>query len=267
MKISIVTPNRNGEKFLEKTLSSVLQQRQSGIDLEYIVIDGDSTDGSMDIIGRHEDQIDHIVSEPDSGPAYAINKGFALATGDILCWLNADDVYSRNALSRVLESMASHPERALGFGSCRVIDETGFEIRRNITRFKEIFYPLSCRAMIQTINYVSQPAMFFRRTALEKAGPLREDLKAAFDYDLTLRLWKHGGACRIPGPPLADFRWHESSISGQHFREQFAEEFNIAADDAGHISPQAILHRGVQWGIISIYSLMQRRRNRRRKAE
>jgi glycosyltransferase involved in cell wall biosynthesis len=265
MKISIITPNRNGERFLNQTLSSVLLQRQSGIDMEYIVIDGASDDRSMEIINRYKDQIDYIVSEPDNGPASAINKGIALASGDIVAWLNADDVYSSNALQRVLSTMESNPHRALGFGRCRIIDESGKEIRRSITKFKELFRPVSCRGMIQTINYISQPSTFFRRTAIDKVGPLRENLKAAFDYDFILRLWQHGGACRIPGPALANFRWYESSISGQHFREQFAEEYNIAAKDAGRLSPQAILHKGVQAGIVGIYTLMQSQRGRHRR--
>lgn len=262
--ISIITPNRNGERFLERTIQSVLAQRDDHVDLEYMVLDGASTDGSLGIIEPYKDRIDTVISEPDQGPAAAINKGLRMARGEIIAWLNADDVYHPGALRRVLEAMTRRPKAALCFGSCRIVDEYGREIRRAVTRFKELFFPLSGRFTIQCVNYVSQPAMFFRRRALELAGPLREDLRAAFDYDLTLRLWRHGGAARVPGPPLADFRWHAGSISGSHFHAQFREELQAAARDAGSLAPQTLIHHGVRWGIVGIYALMALRRGRRK---
>lgn len=260
VRVSIVTPNYNGERFLQATLDSIWAQRSPGIEVEHIVVDGASRDRSLEILERGRDRIDRLISEPDRGPADAINKGLRLATGEIVGWLNADDLYLPGALARAAAALERHPRAALCFGRCRIVDETGREIRRGITRFKESFFPVSCRFLIQTLNYISQPAMWFRRSALEKAGLLREDLKAAFDYDLTLRLWRQGGACRIPGPPVSDFRWHPGSISGSHFRRQFKEEFDIAAADAGRYSPQALLHAGVRWGIVAAYSLMQARR-------
>lgn len=256
MKISIITPNRNGERYLEQAIRSVTAQRVSGLNLEYIVVDGDSSDGSLEILDRYRTQIDRIICEKDRGPASAINKGFKLATGDVVGWLNADDLYLPGALERAVRIMDAHADRALCFGRCLVVNETGDEIRRAITRFKECFYPFSCRFVIQSINYISQPAMFFRRDRLAGIGPLREDLKAAWDYELLLRLWPHGGAVRVPGPPLAAFRWHKGSISGQYFRQQFKEEFEVAVADAGRVSPQALLHWGVRWGIVGSYSLM-----------
>jgi GT2 family glycosyltransferase len=254
--ISIITPNKNGERFLERTIQSVLAQRDDGVDLEYIVLDGASTDGSLEIIKRYKDRIDTAISEPDAGPAAAINKGLRMARGEIVAWLNADDVYHPGTLRRVLEVMQQCPQASLCFGSCRIVDEHGREIRRAITRFKEYFFPISGRFTIQCVNYVSQPAMFFRRRALEQAGPLDETLQAAFDYDLTLRLWRHGGATRVPGPPLADFRWHAGSISGANFQTQFREELQAAAKDAGPLAPQTLIHHGVRWGIVGIYGLM-----------
>lgn len=252
---SIITPNKNGERFLERTIQSVLTQR-ADVDLEYIVLDGASTDGSQAIIGRYGDRIEVAISEPDSGPAAAVNKGLSLARGEIIAWLNADDVYHPGALGRVQEIMRHNPRAALCFGACRIVDEDGREIRRPITRFKELFFPLSGRFTIQCVNYVSQPAMFFRRRALDQAGRLDETLQAAFDYDLTLRLWPHGGAVRAPGPPLADFRWHAGSISGSRFRLQFQEELQAAAKDAGPLAPQTLIHHGVRWGIVAVYTLL-----------
>ena len=260
MKITVITPNWNGARFLEESVRSIHAQACSDVELEHIVVDGGSTDASMEIVRRHRIGIARVISEPDNGPASAINKGLRLATGEVVAWLNADDRYRPAALSRVAALFRQHPRKALCFGRCPIMDEGGREIRTSITRFKELFFPFSSRFTIQCINYISQPAMFFRRAAAAAAGPLREDLLAAWDYEFVLRLWPHGGAIRAPGPALADFRWHASSISGAGFRTQFQEELDAAMADAGRHSLQAWIHRGVRWGIVTIYGRMAKRR-------
>lgn len=260
MKISIVTANYNGARFLESTIKSVIAQRDTGFELEYIVVDGQSTDDSLEIISKYADQIDMLVVEPDDGPFDAINKGLRLATGELLGWLNSDDQYEDGALTRVAAAMDGNPEVAICFGHCPIIDENGVEIRSAITRFKELFFPLSSLFTIQCINYISQPAFFFRRSAFEKGGTLREDFKAAWDYDLILRLWMHGGALVVDNPPLANFRWREDSISGRHFRDQFREEVAAAASSAGRFSIQSAIHTIVRIGIVSIYTAMEKSR-------
>ncbi len=256
--ITVITPNRNGARFLEKCVQSVIDQRRDGVRLEYLVLDAGSTDDSLKLLECYADDVDSLVSEPDDGPADAINKGLRRATGEIVAWLNADDAYYPGALRRVLDAFAGRPDKALGFGRCVIVDEADAEIRRGITRFKECFFPISSYFTIQSINYISQPAMFFRRSAMEQAGLLREDLKAAWDYDFILRLWREGGGFHIPGPALSAFRWHAGSISGQHFRQQFREEYEVAVADAGRWSPQALLHWCVRWGIVGSYTLMTR---------
>jgi glycosyltransferase involved in cell wall biosynthesis len=262
VRISVITPNYNGARFLEECIESVAIQRKDGVDVEYIVADGGSTDGSLEILKKRAGDVSVLITEKDTGPANAINKGLKRASGEILCWLNADDKYYAGTLKRISETMARNPDKAICFGHCPIVDEGGREIRVGITRFKEMFFPVSSRFTIQCINYVSQPAMFFRRIAYEKAGPLREDLKCAWDYDLILRLWRCGGGVRVGNPPLSVFRWHEKSISGQHFRLQFKEEWDAAATDAGRFSPQALIHLGVRWGIVWSYSLMALARGR-----
>ena len=190
-------------------MRSVIAQREAGVDLEYIVMDGGSNDGSLELLRSFGDAIDLIISEPDQGPADAINKGFALATGDVVAWLNADDRYTAGALQRVQQGFADHPEAAFVFGHCPIVDLQGEEIRKGITRFKEAFFPLSSRFTFQCINYLSQPACFFRRSAVEAAGPLRLDLTAAWDYEFLLRMWREGKGVRVPSPALAQFCWHE----------------------------------------------------------
>lgn len=258
---SIITPSFNSARFLEKTIESVQVQSSETCSVEHIVMDGGSTDATDEICARYMDVLS-FVKEPDSGPANAINKGFALSSGEILAWLNADDVYEVNALSRVTEVFADNPNAAFCFGHCRIMNEEGKEIRGGITKFKEVFFPFSSRFTFQSINYISQPSMFFRRSAFEHAGPLREDMRAAWDYEFILRLWRAGPGVVVSGAPLSAFRWHAQSISGQHFRQQFKEEFDAAVTDAGAFSFQSLLHLGVRFGIVGIYSLMAVLRDR-----
>lgn len=261
MKFSIVTPNYNGARFLEATLASVAAQRTPGVTVEHWIVDGGSSDGSLEIIRRYLGPDTFLLAERDHGPADAINKGLQRVSGDLVAWLNADDLYEPGALVRAAAVLAEHPEAALAFGRCRIVDEGGAEIRNSITRLKEFFFPLSSRFTIQCLNYISQPAMFFRRTALAHTGLLNDRLTAAWDYEFVLRLWRQGGAVRIPNGPLADFRWHPGSISGRTFALQFSEEWHAAAADAGRWSPQALIHLGVRFGIVGIYSLMAAHRN------
>lgn len=259
MKITILTPNYNGARWLARAMDSVLSQELApGDELDYILLDGGSTDGSMAIAEARRDRLAALVSEKDAGPADALNKGFRLATGDLVGWLNSDDVYRPGALARALAAAKAHPRAAFFFGKCRIVDETGTEIRGFPTFVKNACFPFSCRFLIQCINYVSQPASWFRRSALSAAGGLRTDFKAAWDYDLTLRLWRQGGGVRIPGAALADFQWHPGSISGTHYERQFEEEWRAAVEDAGRFSPQAALHGCVRHGIVACYRLMNR---------
>lgn len=260
MRFSIITPNYNGGRFLEQTLASVIAQTVDGIELEYIVVDGGSTDCSHEILAKYADKIAHAVIGKDSGPAEAINKGLSLASGDAFAWLNADDMYYPGALRRVRQAMECRPAAAICFGGCPIIDAQGREIRAGITRFKELFYPFSSRFTFQCINYLSQPALFFRQTAFAQAGPLQEDMIAAWDYEFILRLWRCGNAVQVPDAPLAAFRWHEQSISGRQFAMQFKEEYEAARADAGRFSLQTLIHFFVRWGIVGIYLLMARQR-------
>ncbi len=262
MRFSIITPNYNGAAFLERTIKSVVSQREDGIELEYILVDGGSTDDSHAIIKRYRSSIDCLISEKDHGPANAINKGLAVATGDIVAWLNADDQYYPGSLERVREVFAPDKELALCFGKCPIVDQENREIRKAITRFKEFFFPVSSHFVIQCINYVSQPALFFKREALMKTGNLREDMVAAWDYDFLLRLWRQGKAVAIPGGPVSAFCWHDKSISGRNFKVQFKEELDVAAADAGRFAPQTFIHNGVRWGIVCAYSMMALLRSR-----
>jgi glycosyltransferase involved in cell wall biosynthesis len=262
MKISIITPNFNGARWLARAMDSVLSQELApGDELEYLVIDGGSTDGSLSIAWARRRFLAAIVSEKDKGPADALNKGFQRATGDLAGWLNSDDVYRPGALAAAIQAAKAHPKAAFFFGKCRIVDEAGKEIRGFPRLVKNACFPFSSRFLVQCINYVSQPASWFRRSALLAAGGgLRTDLKAAFDYEWMLRLWKQGGGIRIPGASLADFQWHPGSISGTFYERQFEEEWRAAAADAGRFSPQAGIHWFVRHGIVACYRFMNRHR-------
>lgn len=261
MKISIITPCYNSERFIEETILSIVEaKKRAPCEVEYIVVDGGSTDGTMRIVNCHKGDIEIVVSERDRGPADAINKGFKLATGDYVGWLNGDDLYKPDAIERLVKVIERHPDRALYFGKCDIVNEDGREIRKAITIFKNCFFPFACRPLIQTINFVSQPSSFFSAGAVREAGEIRLDMKAAFDYEFILRLWKIGGAKRIPGGVVSSFRWYPTSISGANYHRQFKEEFDAAASDAGRYSPQVLLHYVVQKAIVYIYERMAKKR-------
>lgn len=265
MRFSVITPNYNGELFLESTILSVLKQKENSVDVQYIVVDGDSTDGSHDIIQKYRSAIDKVIIEKDTGPANAINKGFSAASGDVISWLNADDHYYPAIFQRVDRCFKKNTEASFCFGRCPIINENNDEIRHSITKFKEFFFPFSSRFVFQSINYISQPAMFFRKDLLEKIGFLREDMVAAWDYEFMLRLWRCGDGHLVPGRPLAAFRWHGSSISGQFFRTQFKEELDATISEAGRWAPQTLLHHCVRWGIVGVYSAMSKIRQMKGK--
>ncbi len=263
-RVTVVTPCFNSAATLPALLDSLDKQAEDVTDglleLEHIVMDGGSTDGTLDLLASRQRPWRTVISEPDHGPADAINKGFARATGDYVAWLNADDAYAPLALIRAIEALERHPRASFAFGHCPIVDANGAEIRRPITRFKELFFPFPFRWVLQTLNFVSQPATLFRKSALDAAGPLRTDLKAAWDYDLLLRLRRLGPCVRVRGRlPVAYFRWTPASISGANFRRQFDEELALAIADAGRFSLPAILHRAVRWGIVTIYARMTSR--------
>ena len=255
---TVVTPTLNSARFLPETMRSVAAQREGGrVRVEHIVVDGGSTDGTAAIVGSFAHPDTRFVRQTlPGGPAAAIEQGLSEARGEFLSWLNSDDVLEPGAMERAAAVFARRPGAAMCFGRCRIIDASGSEIRRAVTAFKNAWFPLSCHAAIRTLNYVSQPASFFRRGARLRAGALRRDLLAAWDYDWTLRLWRQGGAAVVPGPPLASFRWTPGSISGANYRRQFAEELAVARADAGAFAPSALLHALVARGIVFCYDRM-----------
>ena len=180
--ISIITPSYNQKQFLGETLSSVASQGYPRI--EHIVIDGGSSDGSAELIRQHADALTYWVSEKDRGQSHAINKGFALATGDVLTWLNSDDTFLPGALEVVGQVFADHPDVDFVYGDFLYTDVAGRPMRR-----RHVFASMLYETLLYH-DYLGQPAVFFRRTLLEKVGPVDESLHYCMDWDLFLRMWK-----------------------------------------------------------------------------
>lgn len=181
-KISIVTPSYNQAQFIEQTILSVINQKYPN--LEYIIIDGGSTDGTVDIIRKYEEHLYYWVSEKDTGQANAINKGFSKCTGDIVNWINSDDRLLPDALFSLAKAAKVAPEVGAWVGCCRIVDNKGRLLELNVPR------GLSINKMIKWgfTGHFYQPACFLSRKALEELGPFDETLYCCFDIDLYLKL-------------------------------------------------------------------------------
>ena len=203
MKVSIVTPSFNQARFIEATIQSVLSQEHAA--LEYIIVDGGSNDGAVDIIRSHADRLAWWVSEKDAGQTDALNKGFAHATGDILAWINSDDTYEPGAVAAVVDFMTKHPEIGVVYADTNFIDEKG----RVIGRFPaaQTDYQRLRRGYV----HIPQQAAFFRADLWRQVGPLDPDFYFAMDYDLWVRLAKLAPFAYLPGQTWANFRLHASA--------------------------------------------------------
>jgi glycosyltransferase involved in cell wall biosynthesis len=197
--VSIITPCCNHARFLEATMCSVLEQDYPRI--EYIVVDGGSTDGSADIIRRHADRLAWWVSEPDRGQTDAINKGFARARGDILAWLNSDDTYQPGAVTEAVAALLERPEAGLVYGDANFIDGNG----RVTGRFPaaQTDYARLRRGYV----HIPQQAAFFRAGLWKQVGPLDPSFFFAMDYDLWVRLARLAPLAYVPRT-WANFRLH-----------------------------------------------------------
>ena len=215
-KISVVTPSYNQADFLEATLRSVLDQNYPN--LEYIVIDGGSTDGSVDIIRKYAGRLAFWVSEKDRGQSHAINKGFQKATGDILCWLNSDDYFLPGTLAFVAEQLGADAGTHAIAGHCQVVHTDGTPPRLltgGYTSHEELI-------KFWTSYEMHQPAIFWRREVYEKIGLLNEDLHYIMDFDYWTRISKHFGFKPVDRI-LACATYHAAAKTGDGYAQYQAD--------------------------------------------
>jgi glycosyltransferase involved in cell wall biosynthesis len=223
--VSIITPSFNQAQFLEQTIVSVLGQDYPNI--EYIVMDGGSTDGSVEIIRRHEERIASWTSERDNGQTDAIRRGFERATGEVLAWLNSDDLLAPSAVRMAVDALRRFPDAGMIYGDRLHIDAKGNVI--GINRMPA-FYPSIFRRNIT----LPQETVFFRRDAYDKAGGLDESLAFSMDFDLWVRLAKVAGTGGVRHVPafLGSYREHAASksVTPRKFMDEhervYAKHFN-----------------------------------------
>ncbi len=215
--VSLITPSYNQASYLEQTMRSVLGQDYP--DIEYIVIDGASTDGSVEIIRRYADRLAYWVSEKDRGQAEAINKGFARAHGEIVAWLNSDDTYLPGAVTAAVKAFDEHPEAVLVYADMLAVDEHGQTT--NTLKYQQLtLEDLLC------FQIIGQPAVFMRRSALEKAGGLDLTFHFLLDHLLWIRIAEQGRIVHI-NQTWAAARYHAEAKNRAKAAEFGREAFRI----------------------------------------
>ncbi|MDD4762026.1 MAG: glycosyltransferase family 2 protein [Candidatus Pacebacteria bacterium] len=201
-KISIITPSLNQGQFIEETIRSVLLQGYPN--LEYLIIDGGSTDESIQIIKKYQKWLSYWISEPDNGQANAINKGFKKASGDIVAWLNSDDYYEKKSLMHIAREF-NDSHYGFVYGDTRIVDEFGhtlsFFLAREFSYKDELFH-----------NHVPQQSCFWRRSVFADSGYLDESYHFTMDYDFWIRCGLKEKFKYVP-ILLANSRWHRDAKS------------------------------------------------------
>ncbi len=197
--VSVVTPSFNQARFLEAAIRSVLSQDYPR--LEYLIVDGGSTDGSVAILKEYSDKLAWWVSEPDKGQTDAINKGLGRAAGEVLAWLNSDDTYQPGAVAAAVKFLQEHGEAGLVYGDANYIDEDG----RAIGKFPAAQTDL--RRLRQGYVHIPQQASFFRGDLWRSVGPLDPSFYFAMDYDLWVRLAARSQVKYVP-QTWGNFRLH-----------------------------------------------------------
>jgi glycosyltransferase involved in cell wall biosynthesis len=255
--ITVVTPCVNRARTLPEALESVRTQGYPRV--EHIVVDGGSTDGTLEILRRAEGV--RWTSEPDRGLSHAMNKGVAAAQGEVIGWLNADDRYLPGALDAVGSAMAQRPDALWATGRCRIIDGDGREIRRRVTAYKNALLRRYSFRLYLTQNFISAPATFLRREAFGRVGLFDERYRISMDYDLYLRLARDADPL-ILDRYLSDFRMVEGTLSMSGFELQLREHSEQARrHGAGH--PVAVAANQLTSRlIVLIYRAMRRARRR-----
>lgn len=238
-KITVVTPSYNQAEYLEETIESVLNQNYPN--LEYILLDGGSTDGSIDIIKKYEKHFTYWRAEPDDGQAAAISEGFQRSTGDIMCWLNSDDLFAPGALAIVAEYLQKHPKAEFIVGEACIVNGNG-EIEHYLSEPKwDTNWQLYVR------NCIPQPSVFWRRSLYTKVDGVNSDYKFGMDYDLWFQFLQHTKPCFIK--KLLSFqRLHPLAKTATLQHIAAVEKPNIARKYISKVAPYS-KERNLSWRI------------------
>ena len=216
--ISVVTPSLNQGKFIEETIRSVLLQGYP--ELEYIIIDGGSTDGSVELIKKYEPWLTYWVSEPDRGQSHAINKGWQRACGEILAWLNSDDTYNPGAIRCALEALRDNAAVGMVYSDMNYIDVSSdviYRVRSQPYQFHKLLLD----------NYVTQSTVFVRREVLDAVGFLDESLHLIMDQELWLRIGRANAVAYLPGAVLANLRIYPETTSNRLLVARYTEGLRL----------------------------------------
>ena len=264
MKISIITPSFNQGLYIRRAIDSVIDQR-GDFELEYLVIDAFSEDGTVEILKDYEERlrgnenvIFRFLVEKDNGQSEGINKGVDLVSGDIVAYLNADDYYNRNALQKVAYFFRVHRDLYWAFGKCHIVNKEGKIIRKWITRYKNFFLSRYSYTKLLMENFISQPSTFWRIELSKELGLLNESEHLCMDYEYWLRI----GLKYKPGyidEYLSYFCVRNQSKGYLNYEDQFNQGYKYAklyAKKYGKNWPIWI-HQLNVYKIIGLYKIMR----------
>jgi len=238
--VSIVTPSYNQGNFIEETIRSVLLQGYPN--LEYIIIDGGSTDQSVEIIRKYAPWLSYWVSEPDNGQADALNKGFARAHGELVAWLNSDDIYvGRSVIERVVKTSVAYPGADIITGSGMLMDENGHWVHSIDVQGKYAYY-----RHLRYRDTLFQPATFFKKCVVD-AFPLDESLTYTFDWDFFIRMSKSFNILPVPDV-IAGYRMYG--------RNKTAAGGEIRIRELAEVSGRYLGRTSWQYGILKAFLML-----------
>ena len=254
LSIDIVVPSLNQREFLTQTLASILDGHRGNFDVSCHVVDGGSTDGSVTFLQSQSDRRLNWTSGPDAGQSDAVNRGIARGTGNIIGWLNSDDLYLPGALATVAAAFTDTNVQWV-VGRCEIIDNVGRPIRAAVKRYKDrLLNRFTPRALLRQ-NCIAQPAVFWRRSFGQVVGPLDASLHFTMDYDLWLRMSRICPPLILP-QTLAAFRVHPKSKTGKINRRQFDEGFRVAGRYFDSDRASRFVHRFHVEKIVFAYRIM-----------
>ena len=251
-KITVITPSYNQGHFITETIDSVLSQNYPN--LEYIVMDGGSTDDTVDILKSYGKKFTWV-SKKDKGQTDAINKGIKKSTGDIICYLNSDDVFLPNTLNTVAEFFMQNPDAMWVTGDYFIIDADGNKIQSFVAEYKKWLRQNPSKQRLSIANYIIQPSTFWRKELTQEIGLFDEDLHYCMDFDYWMRAIEKYPLHVLPSH-FSLFRIHGNSKGGALYEKQFNEEHELVVKYVK--SPLTrFIHKLHATGIVLAYKLIK----------